>query len=167
MRSRCDDGRDARDARSTRSGRGPDPHRALRPGGLRGKIVTLVRSISRNPGATGDRPADAPPSLERIEHVMGMPVIVEVCDAGFDAGVLDRLFAWLRFVDETFSTYREDSEISRLNRGEISLAETHASVQSVLSQCESLRLRTNGYFVAAAPMAALGGGIDPSGLVKG
>lgn len=98
---------------------------------------------------------------------MGMPVIVEVCDAGFDAGVLDRLFAWLRFVDETFSTYREDSEISRLNRGEISLAETHASVQSVLSQCESLRLRTNGYFDAAAPMAGLGGGIDPSGLVKG
>ena len=98
---------------------------------------------------------------------MGMPVIVEVCDIGFDETVLDRLFAWLRFVDETFSTYRQDSDISRLNRGEIALVDTHTSVQSVLRRCESLRRRTDGYFDVAAPMAGLGGGIDPSGFVKG
>lgn len=98
---------------------------------------------------------------------MGMPVIVEVCDMGFDESVLDQLFAWLRFVDETFSTYRPDSDISRLNRGEIPLAETHMSVQSVLRRCESLRRSTNGYFDVAAPRASLGGGVDPSGFVKG
>jgi FAD:protein FMN transferase len=98
---------------------------------------------------------------------MGMPVIVEVCDTGFDEGVLDRLFAWLRFVDETFSTYRQDSEISRLNRREIALADAHVSVQSVLRRCESLRRSTRGYFDVAAPMASVGGGVDPSGFVKG
>ncbi len=98
---------------------------------------------------------------------MGMPVIVEVCDVGFDETVLDRLFAWLRFVDETFSTYREDSEISRLNRGEIALADAQLSVRSVLRRCESLRRSTRGYFDVAAPMAGLGGGVDPSGFVKG
>ncbi len=98
---------------------------------------------------------------------MGMPVIVEVCDMGFDETVLDRLFAWLRFVDETFSTYRPDSDISRLNRGEIALADAHVSVQSVLRRCESLRRSTRGYFDVAAPMASLGGGVDPSGFVKG
>ena len=98
---------------------------------------------------------------------MGMPVIVEVCDMGFDETVLDRLFAWLRFVDETFSTYRLDSDISRLNRGEITLAEAHVSVQSVLRRCESLRRSTRGYFDVAAPIASLGGGVDPSGFVKG
>jgi thiamine biosynthesis lipoprotein len=98
---------------------------------------------------------------------MGMPVIVEVCDIGFDATVLDRLFAWLHFVDETFSTYRPDSEISRLNRGEIALADTHVSVQSVLRRCESLRRSTRGYFDVSAPMASLGAGVDPSGFVKG
>lgn len=98
---------------------------------------------------------------------MGMPVIVDVFDIGFDETVLDRLFAWLRFVDETFSTYRQDSEISRLNRGEIALGDAHEGVQSVLRRCESLRRSTRGYFDVAAPMASLGGGVDPSGFVKG
>jgi len=98
---------------------------------------------------------------------MGMPVIVEVCDVGFDEAVLDRLFAWLRFVDETFSTYRPDSEISRLNRGELALADAHPGVRSVLRRCESLRRSTAGYFDVSAPMAARGGGVDPSGFVKG
>jgi FAD:protein FMN transferase len=98
---------------------------------------------------------------------MGMPVIVEVCDVGFDETVLDHLFAWLRFVDGTFSTYRQDSQISRLNRGEIALADAHVSVRSVLRRCESLRRCTRGYFDVAAPMASLGGGVDPSGFVKG
>jgi len=98
---------------------------------------------------------------------MGMPVIVEVCDIGFDETVLDHLFAWLRFVDETFSTYRQDSDISRLNRGELVFADAHAGVQSVLRRCESLRRSTRGYFDVAAPMAGLGGGVDPSGFVKG
>jgi thiamine biosynthesis lipoprotein len=98
---------------------------------------------------------------------MGMPVIVEVCDSGFEETVFDQVFAWLRFVDETFSTYRQDSHISRLNRGELTLAEAHPSVRSVLRRCESLRLSTHGYFDVSAPMAGLGGGVDPSGFVKG
>ena len=98
---------------------------------------------------------------------MGMPVIVEVCDVGFDETVLDRLFAWLRFVDATFSTYRQGSDISRLNRGEIALADAHVSVRSVLGRCESLRRSTHGYFDVTAPMASFGGGVDPSGFVKG
>ncbi len=98
---------------------------------------------------------------------MGIPVSVEVCDTGFDETVLDRLFAWLRFVDATFSTYRHESEISMFNRGELTLAEAHTSVQSVLRRCESLRRSTKGYFDVAAPMASAGGGVDPSGFVKG
>jgi len=98
---------------------------------------------------------------------MGMPVIVEICDPGFDEAVVDRLFAWLRFVDETFSTYRQDSDISRLNRGEITLADADGSVRSVLARCERLRQSTRGYFDVAAPLASIGGGVDPSGFVKG
>ena len=51
----------------------------------------------------------------RVEHVMGMPVIVDVRDANVDDGVLDQVFDWLRFVDATFSTYKDESEISRIN----------------------------------------------------
>jgi thiamine biosynthesis lipoprotein len=85
---------------------------------------------------------------------MGMPVRV--------AGEVDavRVFAWLRWVDATFSTYRPDSEISRLARGE--RFAPHPLVRSVLARCEELRVETGGLFDAFA-----GGRLDPSGYVKG
>ena len=46
----------------------------------------------------------------RLEHVMGMPVLVDVRD-GAAGPAVDRVFAWLRFVDATFSTYRRDSDV--------------------------------------------------------
>jgi FAD:protein FMN transferase len=70
------------------------------------------------------------------------------------------VFAWLRWVDATFSTYRRDSEISRLDRGE--LDDPHPLVRRVLARCEELRARTGGRFDARA-----GGRLDPSGFVKG
>jgi FAD:protein FMN transferase len=97
-----------------------------------------------------------------VEHVMGMPIVVDVRDEDVDTGDLDRMFAWLRWVDATFSTYREDSEICRLDRGELPLTEAHEDVQWVLSRCESLHEETDGYFDVL-----VSGRLDPSGLVKG
>jgi FAD:protein FMN transferase len=98
----------------------------------------------------------------RVEHVMGMPVVVDVRDDGAWAGAADRVFAWLRFVDETFSTYRDDSEVRRIDRGELAPPEAHPLVREVLARCAALRRRTGGFFDARA-----GGALDPSGLVKG
>ena len=56
-----------------------------------------------------------------VEHVMGMPIVVDVRDEGEVDPVVDEVFAWFREVDARFSTYKEDSEISRLNRGELAL----------------------------------------------
>ena len=105
-------------------------------------------------------------ALHRVEDVMGMPIFIDVCDPQIGEAVVEGAYAWLRFVDATFSTYREDSEISRLNRGELSLDQAHPAVRSVLRRCERLRERTDGYFDARTG-ADRGGGIDPSGLVKG
>jgi FAD:protein FMN transferase len=103
--------------------------------------------------------------LHRIEQVMGMPVIIDVCDGDARTETIDRAYAWLDLVDRMFSTYRPDSEISRLNRGELRLADADPAVRSVLRRCETLRTETAGYFDAEA--CAVGGGVDPSGLVKG
>jgi len=104
------------------------------------------------------------PGIRRVEHVMGMPVVVDVRDEGVDDGVLDAIFDWLRWVDATFSTYKDDSEISRLNRGELGLAHVHREVLAVIDRCEQLRVETGGYFDvrAASPDR-----VDPSGYVKG
>ena len=61
----------------------------------------------------------------RVEHVMGMPVVVDVRDGDAGPAAFDRVFEWLRFVDATFSTYRADSEIRRLDRGELALRDAH------------------------------------------
>jgi thiamine biosynthesis lipoprotein len=100
---------------------------------------------------------------ERIEHVMGMPVRVRV-HRGTAGDALDDVFAWLRFVDATFSTYDPRSEICRLNRGELSLAAAHPLVREVLDRCDELRTATGGAFDARAPLP---GALDPTGLVKG
>ena len=115
--------------------------------------------------------------LHRVEHVMGMPIFIDVCDSDVEEAALDHAYEWLRFVDQTFSTYREDSEISRLNRHELTLDQTHSAVRSVLAQCERLLAETDGYFdirapyahQASAPTAGRGeiGSVEPSGLVKG
>jgi thiamine biosynthesis lipoprotein len=100
---------------------------------------------------------------QRVEHVMGMPIVVDVRD-DVGEGPVDELFEWLRQVDAVFSTYRGDSDISRLNRGEIELHAANPDVGAVLQRAEELRLATSGYFDvrAASPV-----GVDPSGLVKG
>jgi len=96
--------------------------------------------------------------------VMGTAVTVEIRDRVVPRRVLERAFDWLRWVDRTFSTYDAASEISRLNSGDLGLADAHPLVRRVLGRCEALRTGTDGYFDAGAPLP---GGLDPSGLVKG
>ena len=102
--------------------------------------------------------------MHRVEHVMGMPIVVDVRDQDVDDEALDRMFDWLRHVDATFSTYKDDSEISRINRGELAIADASPDVQEVLDRCEELRVETNGYFDTRPASEAV---LDPSGLVKG
>nr|WP_179580880.1 FAD:protein FMN transferase [Leifsonia psychrotolerans] len=64
--------------------------------------------------------------------------------------------------DELFSLYRPNSELSRLARGEITLAQTSADVRDCYAQANDWRLQTNGAFTAHRP----DGLIDLSGIVK-
>jgi thiamine biosynthesis lipoprotein len=105
---------------------------------------------------------------------MGMPIVVEVGDPGAWTPAVDEVFRWFRFVDETFSLFKPESQMSRVNRGDLRLEDCHTAVRSVLRRCEQLRTATGGYFDArAAGSAFVAGGppapgaIDPSGLVKG
>jgi thiamine biosynthesis lipoprotein len=113
------------------------------------------------------------------EDVMGLPVTIDVRDDGVPAGAIAAAFDWLRWVDATFSTYRGDSAIARLNRGELAEADADPHVRAVLQACRALRARTGGAFdaEAAARMPAArarpGGGagrpgaVEPAGYVKG
>ena len=105
-----------------------------------------------------------------------MPWMFDICDAAVDVGVVRSAVQWLHWVDETFSPYRADSQISRLNRRELSREQLHPDVLEVLDRCEALRELTGGYFDISAPYRSRTaptegyggpGSLDPSGLVKG
>jgi thiamine biosynthesis lipoprotein len=99
-----------------------------------------------------------------VEHVMGTVVSLDVRGAAGPVAeaAFSRLMAWLRDVDRRFSTYRADSEISRIDRGELTVAAASSDVRWVLGRCTALREETGGAFDECA-----GGRLDPSGLVKG
>ncbi|MET7399888.1 FAD:protein FMN transferase [Dactylosporangium sp. NPDC005572] len=96
---------------------------------------------------------------------MGMAVSLDLAD-DLPVPELERLadgvFDWLRVVDTIFSTYKPESEISRLGRGELRRADCSPVVGEVLDRCAELWRETDGYFDINA-----GGRLDPSGYVKG
>ncbi|MFE7190301.1 FAD:protein FMN transferase [Kitasatospora sp. NPDC057541] len=75
---------------------------------------------------------------------------------------LRRIAERLHRIDARFSTYRADSEISRLDRGELGLDACAPEVHEVLDACREAAERTDGYFTHRP-----GGRLDPSGWVKG
>lgn len=105
-----------------------------------------------------------------VQHVMGMPVSLlvrgpQARSAGADAAA-GRVFAELRRLDAVFSTYRPDSEVSRLARGELARDRAGAEVRQVLELCERARDRTDGWFDHELPGPDGVRQLDPSGLVK-
>lgn len=75
------------------------------------------------------------------------------------------LFAELDRIEAIFSTFRPDSQISRVNRGELELADCDPEVIDVLDACTWLEHRSDGAFSARHPDPPHL--LDPSGFVKG
>jgi FAD:protein FMN transferase len=101
--------------------------------------------------------------VRRVEQIMGTAISVEIAGtlpAGDRAALIEGTFAWLREVDRRFSTYKDDSEVSRINRGEAVPASP--DMLHVQDACARLWENTGGFFDAYAT-----GTFDPSGYVKG
>ncbi|WP_413761385.1 FAD:protein FMN transferase [Streptomyces sp. MMBL 11-3] len=106
--------------------------------------------------------------MHRVEHVMGLPVSLRIEGAGRGAdadavAAADRVFAWLREADAQFSPFLPDSEVSRLDRGEVSADGVSPDLAEVLDLCERYRVESGGAFQVRLP----GRGLDPCAVVKG
>jgi len=101
--------------------------------------------------------------LHRVEHVMGFPVSLRVDDDHVPESAADAVFAWLREADARFSPFKEDSEVSRYDRGELSAADLSADLREILDLCEHYRIATGGAFDVRLP----GRRLDPCAVVKG
>lgn len=75
---------------------------------------------------------------------------------------IERSFGELRQMDRIFSTYRADSDISRIRAGSLSEADADPLVALVRRACDRAEVVTGGLF-----SARWRGGFDPTGYVKG
>ena len=101
--------------------------------------------------------------MKSTKLIMGMPITVEIVDVAPSEKILKRIFDYFNYVDETFSTYKDGSEISKINRNEINPENYSLEMSEVLALSELTRRQTGGYFDIKTP----NGTYDPSGLVKG
>ncbi len=107
----------------------------------------------------------------RVEQVMGLPVSLAL--RGRHAGGRRADDAWaaatmfLHGVDRVFSTYRGDSFISRLGRGEITVEECPPEVAQVLDLADAARLASGGAFDVRRTDPDGTPLLDTDGVVKG
>jgi thiamine biosynthesis lipoprotein len=115
--------------------------------------------------------SEQPPRVAFVEQVMGLPVSIHVRGPrARDAQVADAVRAAFRLLHEAdarFSTYRPDSEVCRIDRGELSPAEASPDLREVLALADRAREATGGLFDVRLPGPDGGSRFDPSGIVKG
>ena len=99
--------------------------------------------------------------------VWGTIVFVEVASTKVGLHELNTGLAevseYVKVVDQEFSTYKPDSQVSKIRRGELKIEDASAQMQEVWELCLKARELTDGSF----DPWVVKGGYDPSGYVKG
>jgi thiamine biosynthesis lipoprotein len=101
--------------------------------------------------------------MKETRVMMGMPITVEILDEQVLSQDFEDIYAYFAHVDEKFSTYKQSSEISQINREEIAPHQYSSEIRLIFALSEKTKRETDGYFDIKKP----DGTIDPSGLVKG
>lgn len=100
--------------------------------------------------------------MKQTRFLMGMPITVEIVDPSATEKIIEKIFDYFIWVDSKFSTYKKESEISKINRNELAPKNYSPEMQEVLLLAKETKKQTEGYFDIYHK-----GIIDPSGLVKG
>ncbi|MDN0196115.1 FAD:protein FMN transferase [Streptomyces sp. S.PNR 29] len=108
--------------------------------------------------------AQAPAAVRHAEEVMGTVFSFDVRggDPVAVRSALAEAIAGLHRVDEVFSTYRDDSQVSRLARGELTVEDCDPEVAEVLELGAEAERLSDGWFSTSYE-----GRLDPTGIVKG
>ena len=105
-------------------------------------------------------------TARRVVHVMGMPISLAMrgrhATDAVGAAAWDDAVAVLRDVDRLFSTHRPGSAVSRLGRGELTVADCPPEVAEVLALGARAEAESGGAFAVRRD-----GVLDPTGVVKG
>lgn len=100
--------------------------------------------------------------MKQTRLLMGMPITIEIVDSQVTEKDIQEIFSYFSYIDNTFSTYKPDSEISKINKGVLLESDYSNDMKTVLKLSEQTKKETDGYFDISHK-----GKLDPSGLVKG
>ena len=78
---------------------------------------------------------------------MGTAIGIDVRDPDVLRPALEPVFDWLRSVDERFSPYKPDSEVCRIDRGELRIEDASPDLRTVVDACEQMRSVLDGSLV--------------------
>ena len=102
---------------------------------------------------------------------MGMPISIHIRGDDVDSPdvvrIVEEAFDLLREADRLFSTYKEDSEVNRIRRGELDQAQADPLMRQVVLACQQAGELTQGAFTDKLPDDDDVLRFDPTGLVKG
>jgi thiamine biosynthesis lipoprotein len=99
--------------------------------------------------------------MKQTRILMGLPITVEIIDQQVKDSDIDRIYDYFQTVDDRYSTYKKDSEITKINNG-LARSKWSQEMKDMLEMCRQTKEITDGYFDIEQ-----GGKLDPSGLVKG
>lgn len=100
--------------------------------------------------------------MKENRTIMGMPAVIEIIDSKVKPEVFKEIFDYLISVDERFSTYKKNSEMTLYNEGKITKKDLSDDMEKIFELSEETKNKTDGFFDIFHE-----GKIDPSGLVKG
>ncbi|MCX6716951.1 MAG: FAD:protein FMN transferase [Candidatus Taylorbacteria bacterium] len=102
--------------------------------------------------------------MKESRMLMGMPITVEIVGQG-DAvkDAVNKAFEYFQYVDDKFSVFKPNSEITKINQGKIKENERSDDIKLIFALSEQTKKETNGYF----DIVSRGGRLNPSGIVKG
>ena len=93
---------------------------------------------------------------------MGMPITIEIVSDLATSELFERVFAFFAEVDTNYSPFKPDSQVARIDSGELALDAADDEMQSILWLAELTEQQTFGFFTVWQ-----NGRFNPSGIVKG
>lgn len=106
-----------------------------------------------------------------VLHVMGLPFSIHLRGPGArsaqTATLIGQVHTDLMAADRIFSTYRAESDVSRIDRGLLALVDADPAVPEVLRLADRAHTVTSGLFSVHLPGPDGTARFDPSGIVKG
>lgn len=100
--------------------------------------------------------------MKQTRLLMGMPITIEIVDLSATKQAIDHIYDYLGTIDERFSTYRSESEITKINAGLLAEKDYSPEMREIFRLAELTKKETHGFFDIVH-----NGKIDPSGIVKG